>query len=123
MPRPNENPNFPSEQETAEVIRLLRERGYDENAVSALLSLGEALFEVHHRAVTHDDDSLHRAADRIVDSLVQMGYPQMVHPLLRHCPVCGSLPGQRCIKVPGHPLGEQRYHAERWGDRPASGSA
>ncbi|WP_420914987.1 zinc finger domain-containing protein [Micromonospora chalcea] len=29
------------------------------------------------------------------------------------CPVCDSVPGERCINVPGHPLANTTLHPQR----------
>lgn len=78
----------------------------------ALQRLREALVRVHERAVVHDDDGLHVAAHNIGQAVCELRHPCCEGPELRACPGCESLPGQRCIKLPGHIL-QDHYHPER----------
>ena len=78
----------------------------------ALQCLRDGLVRVHEPAVVHDDDGLRIAAHDISQAVCELGHPCPEGPEFRACPVCESVPGQRCISVPGHVLPDH-YHPER----------
>lgn len=76
---------------------------------------------MHDRSLSNE---LHNAAHDIAQAVYNLGdyLPESPEEAakFRTCPVCGAVPGQPCISMPGHtlppPTGhETPYHLERVG--------
>lgn len=77
----------------------------------------EAVRRVREGAVRHGDEELHQAAQDISRTVCAVrrgrGQPCLGAADMLDCPVCGSHPGQNCVSIPGHPLGDRTFHPER----------
>ncbi|MFI7212238.1 hypothetical protein ACIBP4_15500 [Micromonospora maritima] len=74
----------------------------------------EGMREVAASAARHQDRDLYRSLVKIGRAALAQG-AQLVPScgLFLPCPVCDSVPGERCINVPGHPLGNTTLHPQR----------
>ncbi|WP_433315316.1 hypothetical protein [Micromonospora chersina] len=76
-----------------------------------------AVRRVRQAAVRHEDEDLHQAAMEIGYAVCTVwrgqGQPCLAPEDMCDCPVCGAHPGQNCVSLPGHPLGDRPFHMER----------
>lgn len=72
---------------------------------------------IRYAAVQHQDEDLHHAAAEISHAVCAVrrgrGQPCLDPEDMCDCPVCGAHPGQYCISIPGHPIGDRPFHLER----------
>jgi hypothetical protein len=74
----------------------------------------EGMREVAAAATRHRDHDLYSSIVKIGRAALAQGVELVPSSgLFLQCPVCGSLPGQRCFSVPSSPLHENTCHPER----------
>ncbi|MEU9508231.1 hypothetical protein AB0D32_18370 [Micromonospora sp. NPDC048170] len=74
----------------------------------------EGMREAAAAATRYNDNSLYEAIVKIGRAALTQGVDLVPSSgLFLQCPVCDSRAGQRCMKVPGHPLGDNTLHPQR----------
>ncbi|MBQ1024495.1 hypothetical protein [Micromonospora sp. C95] len=74
----------------------------------------EGLRDVAYAAARHQDQALFQAIVKIGRAGMAQGIEVVSsNGLFLQCPICAALPGQHCINVPSHPLGDRACHPER----------
>lgn len=74
----------------------------------------EGMREVASAAARHQDQGLYQAIVKIGRAALAQGVELVPSGgLFLRCPVCGAIPGQRCMSVASHPLYDEACHPER----------
>ncbi|MEG3633302.1 zinc finger domain-containing protein [Micromonospora palythoicola] len=74
----------------------------------------EGMRDVADAAARHQDQALYQAIVKIGRAALAQGVELVPSGgLFLQCPICDALPGQLCINVAGHPLGDRECHPER----------
>ncbi|QLQ38582.1 zinc finger domain-containing protein [Micromonospora robiginosa] len=74
----------------------------------------EGMREIAAAATRHQDYELYAAIVTVGRAALSQGIELVPSGgLFLRCPVCSAVPGQRCINLPGHLLGDSQLHSER----------
>ncbi|WFE46009.1 hypothetical protein [Verrucosispora sp. WMMD1129] len=74
----------------------------------------EGMRDVADAAARHQDQDIYQAIVKIGRAALAQGIEVVSSGgLFLQCPICAALPGQRCVNVAGHPLGDRACHPER----------
>ncbi|MCZ7419504.1 hypothetical protein O7605_08220 [Verrucosispora sp. WMMA2121] len=74
----------------------------------------EGMRDVANAAARHQDQALYQAIIKIGRAALAQGVDLVSSGgLFLQCPICDAQPGQLCINVASHPLGDRACHPER----------